>query len=74
MNVFDFTKRSKNFQLMQEGQHELYESEMRRDSKLEPGDLVKLQAELKKKQEKRLKKAQKEENKKALDAARQPSL
>ena len=52
--------------LMQDGQHDQYESEMRCNSKLEQADLAKLEAELKKKQEKRLKKALKEENKRAL--------
>jgi hypothetical protein len=49
LNVYDFTKRSKNFMLMQDGQHDQYESEMRCNSKLEQADLAKLEAELKKK-------------------------
>jgi hypothetical protein len=46
---------------------------MRCNSKIEPGDLMKLEAELKKKQEKRLKKAVKEENKRLLPGARMHS-
>lgn len=73
LNVYDFTKRSKNFTLMQDDIHDQYESEMRTNSKIEYVDLPKLEAELKKKQEKRLKKALKEENKRLLQAARVPS-
>jgi hypothetical protein len=49
--VFDFTKRSKNYRLMKHGNEnrEEYEFERRCDSKIEPGDLEKLEAELKKK-------------------------
>ena len=42
---------------MQEGKYEEYESERRCDSKIEPEDLLKLEIELKKKQERRVKKA-----------------
>lgn len=56
--VFDFTKRSKNYKMMKkqrgnegDGFEECeYEFERRCDSKIEPGDLEKLEAELRRKQ------------------------
>ena len=53
-NVYDFTKRSPNMKLVEDGQFERFEYEERCDSKLKEEDLQKLEIELRKKQKKRL--------------------
>lgn len=53
--VYDFTKRSENAKLVQEGDYEHFISEERCDSKLRPEDLKKLEIELRKKHNKRAK-------------------
>ena len=53
--VYDFTKRSENAKLLQEGDLDHFISEERCDSKLRPEDLKKLEIELKKKHTKRAK-------------------
>ena len=52
--IYDFTKRSKNYKLMEEGQFERFEGVERQDSKLGQEDLKKLEIELKKKQKRRI--------------------
>jgi hypothetical protein len=56
--VYDFTKRSKNMKLFNEGHMENFEFSERCDSKIEEGDLKKLEIELKKKQRKRIRNEQ----------------
>lgn len=51
--VYDFTKRSHNMKLLEEGDYERFECEERCDSKIKPEDLKKLEIELRKKQKKR---------------------
>jgi hypothetical protein len=53
--VFDFTKRSNNARLLEEGVLDRFESEQRCDSKIKPEDLKRLEIELKKKQKRRVK-------------------
>lgn len=53
--VYDFTKKSKNLKLVNEGRFDDFDYIERCDSKLEEGDLAKLEIELKKKQRKRQK-------------------
>jgi hypothetical protein len=53
--VYDFTKRSHNMRLVNEGKFEDFEFTERCDSKIEEGDLAKLEIELKKKQKRRIK-------------------
>lgn len=52
--VYDLRKRSNNQRLIQEGKYEELECVERCDSKIEEGDLERLEIELKKKQKKRL--------------------
>lgn len=52
--MFDFTKKSKNMKLLNEGRLDSLEFNERCDSKIEEGDLKKLEIELKKKQRKRI--------------------
>jgi len=47
--VYDFTKKSKNMRLVNEGRFDDFDYIERCDSKLEEGDLAKLEIELKKK-------------------------
>ena len=47
--VYDFTKRSKNMKLVEEGIFDKFDHEERCDSKIKPEDLKKLEIELKKK-------------------------
>ena len=51
--VYDFTKKSYNAKLVEDGVYDRFIFEDRCDSKIEVGDLEKLQIELKKKQKKR---------------------
>jgi hypothetical protein len=56
--VYDFTKKSYNAKLVEDGVFDQFIYEDRCDSKIEQGDLEKLQLELKKKQKKRIKQEQ----------------
>lgn len=47
--MYDFTKRSNNLKLANEGIYDKFEFTERCDSKIEEGDLQKLEIELKKK-------------------------
>lgn len=58
--VYDFTKKSYNTKLLEDGVLDRFIFEDRCDSKIEEGDLEKLQIELKKKQRKRARAAQRE--------------
>jgi hypothetical protein len=51
--VYDFTKKSYNSKLLEDGVYDRFIFEDRCDSKIEEGDLEKLQIELKKKQRRR---------------------
>ena len=53
--VYDFTKRSANLKLVEQGDFDNFEYEERCDSKLRPEDFKKLEIELKKKHKKRQK-------------------
>ena len=53
--VYDFTKRSKNYKLAEEGIYDKFDCEERSDSKIKPEDLKKLEIELKRKQKRRVK-------------------
>jgi hypothetical protein len=48
-NVYDFTKRSSNYKLMNEGVYDQFDFEKRSDSKIGENDLKVLEIELKKK-------------------------
>ena len=54
--VYDFTKRSANKKLLDEGVYGRFEYDERSDSKIVEEDLEKLEIELKKKQKKRIRK------------------
>lgn len=47
--VYDFTKKSTNYKLIEEGIFDRFDFEERCDSKIKPEDLKKLEIELKKK-------------------------
>ncbi len=47
--VYDFTKRSANYRMVEEGIYDRFDCEERCDSKIKPEDLKKLEIELKKK-------------------------
>lgn len=56
--VYDFTKRSNNMKLINDGKYEDLEFTERCDSKLEEADLQRLEIELKKKQKRRIRNEQ----------------
>eukprot|EP00347_Sterkiella_histriomuscorum_P021741 403332928 len=58
--LYDFTKRSQNMQLVNEGVFDQFDYTERCDSKIEEGDLQKLEIELKKKQRKRIRQEQRQ--------------
>lgn len=47
--VYDFTKRSNNYRMAEEGIYDRFDCEERCDSKIKPEDLKRLEIELKKK-------------------------
>jgi hypothetical protein len=53
--VYDFTKKSTNYKMLEEGIYDRFDCEERCDSKIKPEDLKKLEIELKKKQKRRIK-------------------
>lgn len=53
--VYDFTKKSTNYKMVEDGIFDRFDFEERCDSKIRPEDLKKLEIELKKKQKRRIK-------------------
>lgn len=72
--VYDFRKKTNNYQLMNSGIYDQYDCEKRYDSKVVEEDLKTLEIELKRKQEKRIKKQKKEEEEKKQRPQSNPPL